>query len=132
MNVTAETFNVAAYLDHVRATHRRVISPANAVKDTAAPRYVHRLRVITEEPLPEKEAAGPNPKKSAFVLERIAAIQKLYYPGITARKIAEHLGTTKNSIVGFYRRNPHELAAYPLRAGPGRKRKKAVERVAGI
>ncbi|MDM9643866.1 hypothetical protein [Rhizobium sp. S163] len=124
MNVTAETFNVAAYLDHVKATHMRMISPANAVKDTAASRYVHRIKPVAEEPTPEKEVVAPEFKKSTVVLERIAAIQALYYPGITAKEIAQHLGVTKNSLVGFYRRNPYELGPYPLVARPGRKGKR--------
>lgn len=127
MNIhVKQSFDVAAYLDHVKATHKRMISPANAVKDTGLARRAHRVKVEDhhdDEPLPvEQEVKSPE-KRSEAVLERLQAIKDVYVDGISASKIAELLGTSKNVVIGFYRRNPDELRAYPLVAHPGRKGK---------
>ncbi len=111
---------VASY----HAVRQRLMRPANAVKDTALPRRCHRVEVEhDDQSLPVEEEGSRSAKKSAAVMERIAAIQDVYFPGISASKIAELLGTSKNVIVGFYRRNPEELRSYPLVAHPGRKGK---------
>lgn len=134
-----QSFDVAAYLSHVKATHRRMISPPNAVRDSAAPRFIHRVDVggqHMEEVAhpPEQPVKRSDQPKSEAVLAKIAAIQAVYAPGMSAREIGEALGVTKNVVVGFYRRNPDELAAYPLVASSGRKargkeRRTVVERV---
>jgi len=108
------------------AIHKRLMSPRNAVKDTALPRHIHRIEVKHEpadEPLPVKEDVKPSGPKSPAVMQRLAAIKEVYVEGISASKIAELLGTSKNVIVGFYRRNPDELRLYPLVSAPGRKGK---------
>lgn len=115
---------VASY----HAVRQRLMRPANAVKDTALPRRPHRFEVEEEhehddEPLPVEEKVSGSTRKSTAVMERIAAIQDVYFPGISASKIAELLGTSKNVVIGFYRRNPEELQSYPLVAHPGRKGK---------
>ncbi len=111
---------VASY----HAVRQRLMRPANAVKDTALTRRCHRVEVEhDDQPLLAEQNMSRPAKKSAAVMERIAAIQDVYFPGISASKIAELLGTSKNVVLGFYRRNPEELRSYPLVANPGRKGK---------
>jgi hypothetical protein len=116
----------AEILANAIAIHKRLMTPNNAVKDSAPPRHIHRIEVKhepAEDPAPVKQAEKSAGPKSAAVMERLAAIKEVYVEGISASKIAELLGTSKNVIVGFYRRNPDELRFYPLVASPGRKGK---------
>lgn len=46
--------------------------------------------------------------------ERIDAIATIYKDGATARLLGEAIGVTRNTIIGFYSRNPDVAAQYPL------------------
>ncbi|RDJ04213.1 hypothetical protein [Rhizobium grahamii] len=125
MNICVKpSFDVATYLDHAKATHKRMISPGNAVKDTALPRY-HRVEAEEQhddKPLLQFEQGSGTEtlhQKIRRRLKRIAEIQDNYFPGISASEIADR--HHKKRCDTFYRRNPDELRSYPLVASPGAK-----------